>query len=70
MFHSGKCPHCQNLITQVNVENIEIATGLATSYKGVSYSCPTCSSVLSVEIDPVALKADIVSDLLKALRRG
>lgn len=67
---SAKCPYCHKVISTVNVETIGIETGLSVGYKGVTYSCPGCHAVLSVEMDPIALKADIVRDLLKALRKG
>jgi hypothetical protein len=43
------------------------------SWNAVSYQCPHCHTVLSVEIDPIALKSDIVSEvtdgILKMLPR-
>ena len=46
-------------------------TGLGMgSFNGVVYSCPniSCQIVLSVGIDPVALKADTIDGVVKALR--
>jgi hypothetical protein len=37
-------------------------------WNGVSYDCPYCFSSLGVSIDPIAIKSDIIADLLKALR--
>lgn len=37
-------------------------------YKGVSYSCPICGSVLSVAMDPVALEADIAARVVRLLK--
>ena len=37
-------------------------------WRGVSYSCPFCFAILSVAIDPVALKADIVAEMEKSLK--
>lgn len=39
------------------------------SYRGVAYLCSSCRAVLSVAIDPVALKADTVREVLAALRK-
>jgi hypothetical protein len=70
MFHSGKCPHCKKVISRVKVETIQISAGLKESYAGVTYVCPGCQCVLAVAMDPLALNADVVSRLLKALRKG
>jgi transposase-like protein len=64
----GKCPKCEQKLTRVHVENVALEAG-SSSWHGVSYCCPYCHAVLSVELDPVALKADIVKQLLDALRR-
>jgi len=63
------CPKCEKPVTSVTIDSVDVATGTRT-YKGVSYTCPSCHCVLSVAIDPVALKADTVSEILKALGRG
>jgi ssDNA-binding Zn-finger/Zn-ribbon topoisomerase 1 len=69
MLHSAQCPHCKRTIASAKVENIKI-NGLDSEYKGVTYSCPWCHSVLSVSIDQIALNHDVVKRLLKALGRG
>jgi hypothetical protein len=58
----GKCPKCDATIFRVTVESVEVQ-GAGTSYRGVSYVCPSCDCVLSIQLDPLAVKAD----LLKAL---
>jgi hypothetical protein len=69
MIERGKCPKCDHRLSKVNVEYAEIC-GYNTTYKGVSYVCPHCSAVLSVSIDPLAVKNLIVSEVLKALGKG
>jgi hypothetical protein len=68
MLHSGTCPHCEKTISTAEVETIDIQAGSQATYKGVSYLCPYCRCVLSVSMDQIALNADLVSRLLKALR--
>jgi uncharacterized protein with PIN domain len=70
MLHSGKCPKCERIIGHAKTEAIELAVSSKEKYKGVSYSCPSCHSVLGVGIDFLALKNDIVSSLVDRLRRG
>ena len=69
-MHTGKCPQCQTVISRAIVETINIKGGADVSYKGVSYLCPQCRVVLSVSLDQLALNGDLVTRLMKALRKG
>ncbi len=69
VFLTGKCPKCENTVLYVNAENVEIRTGAGgETWNGISYKCPLCETILSVSIDPVALKTDILSDVLRGIR--
>jgi uncharacterized protein with PIN domain len=70
MFHAGKCPKCDKTIAHAKAEAIELRVSPKEIYKGVSYLCPACKAVLGVEIDPIALKADIVRMVVERLGRG
>ncbi len=61
---SGKCPKCDTGISKVTAKPIKLE-GAHINLKGVSYSCPWCSSILSVEVDPFSLVAEIVKRLKK-----
>jgi len=37
---------------------------------GLSYYCQSCNAVLSVTIDPVALKTDIVDEIVRELKKA
>jgi uncharacterized protein with PIN domain len=50
------CPHCHERITELRVEAV-IAKAPRQSFKALTYYCPACSCVLSVEIQPDVLKA-------------
>jgi uncharacterized protein with PIN domain len=63
----SKCPKCEQTLTQLLVKDVALNAGLK-SWNGVTYCCPDCYAVLGVELDPVALKTDIVKELLDALR--
>jgi hypothetical protein len=67
MISTGKCPKCESIVTRVNLESLDVYVGMQNQWKGVSYLCPYCRTVLCVGIDPVALKIDTANDLLKAL---
>lgn len=67
---TGKCPKCEQVIFQAEVEPITVQQLLGPSWNGASFLCPHCRTVLSVGMDPVALKTDIVDDILEALGKG
>jgi hypothetical protein len=72
-IHVGKCPKCNGTLNKVRAESIDVhvgALGTGGSYRGVSYFCPMCHAVLSVSIDPLAVKADTVKATVKAIRKG
>jgi hypothetical protein len=69
LLNSGKCPHCKEVVSSVRIEDIDINLGPGIDWQGVSYCCPSCDAVLSVQIDPVALKTDIINVLVEELRR-
>ena len=64
----GNCPKCGTIVRTANVNSIEITSPEGRTFKGVSYLCQGCNCVLSVAIDPIALKTDIVSEVLKGVR--
>lgn len=70
----GQCPHCKQRLSTVRLENVDVVTsplvGSGGPYVGVTYVCPHCDSILNVQIDPVALKTDTVSELMARLRKG
>ena len=71
MLNNGKCPKCDKVISSVRHEHIKVGMPLMNEpeWHGISYICPSCSTVLSVSIDPVALKNDTITALLAALRQ-
>ncbi|MBO7521847.1 MAG: hypothetical protein J6T16_06375 [Opitutales bacterium] len=59
MSNKSKCPYCNATITRLNVEEIELERDSGGPWKGVSYACPVCRKILSVNISPEALRHDI-----------
>ena len=71
-IRGNKCPHCKTVLNRAVVESIDIDTAVVfadTTYKGVTYACPSCRAVLGVSMDQIALNHDVVQRLLKALGR-
>lgn len=68
MISQGKCPKCEKTISSVTIEDVDVVVGLQTKWRGISYLCQHCKTVLSVGIDPVALKTETIAGIAKALR--
>lgn len=67
---AGKCPGCGKAILRATLHPIDISQPFGSTWKGVTYNCTSCSTVLSVAIDPFALKNDIINGVVKKLREG
>lgn len=58
------CPYCEGTVTRFKIDGHDgAAPGI--SWKCISINCPHCNKSLGVQIDPIAIK----SDILAALRR-
>ena len=66
----GQCPKCDATVTHVILESTDIHVQLLKphQWKGVSYLCPHCRAVLGIQIDPIALKADLLKGIKKLLQ--
>lgn len=65
----GKCPKCDGTPSYIKYAPLDLGGPAQNKWKGVVYSCPFCDAILGVEADFLALKNNIVSDLLEALGR-
>ena len=66
---SGTCPKCEKLVSYVTLSTVDVKGPFGgNDWKGVSYLCPHCQTILSVAIDPVALKTDTVNQTVKKLK--
>jgi hypothetical protein len=63
------CPNCNKPILHVIRQEITASELFAQKWRAISYCCPLCDVVLSVGIDPIALKADTVAEILEVLGR-
>jgi hypothetical protein len=66
------CPKCDKVLTYVTFKAMETREAFTSrnAYHAVAHMCPHCQSVLSVEIDPISLKSELVKAVLKALESG
>lgn len=64
----GTCPGCGSIVPHADLERIAINDPPKT-WKGVSYLCPNCRTVLGIGIDPLALKEDTVRAVARQVRK-
>jgi hypothetical protein len=63
------CPKCGKITGNVNIKDVNVNAGIGRNqWRGIAYTCPFCQAILSVAIDPIAIKSDIVDEILKRLR--
>lgn len=67
---TGKCPYCQTLITSFEVEDVDAAVLLQPRWKGFAYLCPACRTVLSVQINPLTIRANTANELSQKVGRN
>ena len=66
-INRGTCAKSGKNLTNVIIEKIEILEGVIPKWKGAYFVCPHCHVILSVGLDPLALNADLVDEILKNL---
>lgn len=73
MFNIGKCGHCGKMVgNKVLIENVDAQVGIMGTgggYKAVSYCCIYCKSVLGVQMDPLAVKDDLKTELMDEFKK-
>lgn len=65
----AKCTHCGNGILNVFIDDVQALVPFGTQWNAITYRCPSCNVLLGVGIDPIAIKTDIVEEILHALGR-
>jgi hypothetical protein len=52
--HRGRCPKCAEPLSVAHMEGIKVAEVTGITWKGVSFHCPHCDTVLGVGVDLLA----------------
>lgn len=63
------CPKCSATINSVQIQDVDGTVAGRTRWACIAYTCPHCSHVLSVQIDPIALKTDILQGVATLLHQ-
>lgn len=67
----GKCPKCETSISRFKLELTKAQRlGSPNLWHCWAFCCPSCETVVSVQVDPTALRDEIVDEIKAALRRS
>jgi hypothetical protein len=67
---NAKCPKCGKAIAKLMIESIAATLdGKDKTIPAVVFSCGSCRSVLSMQVDPVSVTTDTVRRLTTAVKR-
>lgn len=69
MINTGKCPKCEKVIYDVSVEDIVLKVGFQRAWKGFSYLCPHCKTIISIQMNPLTLNDDLKNNVLNSLKK-
>jgi hypothetical protein len=66
----AKCPACKTSFELVRIESVSVKSKKkkGDSWNGIAYCCPSCDVAISVTIDPISVKTDIVEEVLNGFR--
>jgi uncharacterized protein with PIN domain len=67
-MNQGKCPKCARVLTSVETDDVEMKVHHAI-YRGLSYYCPDCKTVLGVGLNPVTIREEIIKKIVSELTR-
>jgi hypothetical protein len=58
---AAKCPHCDQMISRFNLEEMTSSALFGQEWRTIAYICPMCQKIISTQIDPIAIKTDIIN---------
>lgn len=66
----AKCPKCEKHCATMRITEVDASAGGFGDpvWKGVYYSCPMCQTILGAGLDPIALKHDVATAVVKILK--
>jgi len=63
----ARCPKCEAPLTSANIDNLPLEDrGGGRTWHGAVITCPRCSSILGVSIDPLKIQRTIIEEVRKS----
>ena len=66
MKHTAKCPKCEETLSSIKFELVDVAEHGQNIAAGGLYLCPSCNTILGVGLHPEVFVSDIVARLKAA----
>jgi len=63
------CPYCEKGFTYVKIQEVEMHAGFEPYHSGLTYLCPHCQKILSIQINPIKFQEELLARLDHLLRR-
>lgn len=64
-MNSGKCPKCEKVLTYVSIEEMPVHVLMAKKWRGCSFLCPHCKTILNVCIDQLTIRDETLDAISK-----
>lgn len=58
---AATCPECNSLVSHLNIQEMTSSAFFGTQWRTIAFVCPTCQKILSIQIDPIAIRTDIIN---------
>lgn len=55
------CPHCNAIISRLNLEEMASSALFGQEWRTIAYLCPMCQKILNTQIDPIAIRTEIIN---------
>ena len=65
---AAMCPECNSTVSHLNIEEMTSSAFFGTQWRTIGFVCPSCQKILSIQIDPIAIKTDIINAVVSAIR--
>lgn len=65
----SKCPKCESTFTSLVINGLNGQVPGGKAYNCITLCCPHCRTVLSAQIDPVAIRNDILQAIDRSKTR-
>lgn len=63
-----KCGHCDTTISYLKATVTKTRNG-SNTWRAVAHCCPSCGAVLGAEVDPLAVRAEVVSGVVMEIKK-
>ncbi len=58
---AAKCPYCNEQISNLIIQDTISSLPFGSQWKTLMFLCPSCQKILSTQIDPIAIRNEIVN---------